>query len=56
MSITRPGDMVYVALGSKYPFILRPDGSLFLLRGFAYVHGIMHGERGGSEEQVFRIH
>jgi hypothetical protein len=56
MSTARPGDTVYVALGSKYPFVLRPDGDLFLLRGFAYVHGIMHGERGGSEEQVFRIH
>jgi hypothetical protein len=29
---------------------------IFLLRGFAYVHGIMHGERVGSREQVFRIH
>lgn len=46
VSTTRPGDMVYIALGSKYPFVLRPDGDHFLLRGFAYVHGIMHGERG----------
>jgi len=56
VSTTRPGDMVYVALGSKYPFVLRPDGDCFLLRGFAYVYGIMHGEREGSEEQVVRIH
>lgn len=55
VSTIRPGDMVYVALGSKYSFVLRPDGDRFLLRGFAYVHGIMNGERGGSE-QVVRIH
>jgi len=56
VSITRPGDIVYVALGSKYPFVLQPDNDHFLLRGFAFVHGIMHGEREGSEEQVVRIH
>jgi hypothetical protein len=37
VSPTRPGDMVCVALGSTYPFILRPDGDNFLIRGFAYV-------------------
>ena len=56
ISTTRPGDMICVALGSTYPFILRPDGDHFLLRGYAYVHGIMHGERRNSEGQVFRIH
>jgi hypothetical protein len=56
VSTVRPGDKVYVALGSKYPSVLRPDGDHLLLRGFAYVHGIMHGERVGSGEQVFRIH
>lgn len=56
VSTTRPGDIVYVAFGSKYPFVLRPDGVHFLLRGFAYVHGIMHGERGSYEEQLVRIH
>ena len=55
-SIIRPGDLVCVALGSTYPFILRPDGNHFLLRGYAYVHGIMHGERQGSERQTFRIY
>jgi hypothetical protein len=55
ISTTRPGDMVCVALGSTYPFILRPDGDHFLIRGYAYVHGIMHGERRNSERQVLRI-
>ena len=55
ISTTRPGDMVCVALGSTYPFILRPDGDHFLIRGYAYVHGIMRGERRNSERQVFRI-
>lgn len=40
MSTSRSGDRVYGALGSRYPFVLRPDGNLFLLRGFAYVHRI----------------
>jgi len=56
VSTARPGDIVYIALGSKYPFVLRPDGDCFLLRGFAYVHGVMHGERGGYEEQLVTIH
>ena len=55
ISTTRPGDMVCVALGSTYPFILQPDDDHFLIRGYAYVHGIMHGERRNSEGQVFRI-
>ena len=54
ISTTRPRDMVCVALGSAYPFILRPDGDHFLIRGYAYVHGIMHGEQRNSEGQVFR--
>jgi hypothetical protein len=56
ISTTRPGDMVCVALGSTYPFILRRDGNHFLIRGYAYVHGIMHGEQQNSEGQVFEIH
>lgn len=39
----RPGDVLFVALGSTYPFILRPDGDGFSLRGYCYVHGLMHG-------------
>lgn len=52
---TRPGDLVCVALGSTYPFILRPDGDEFLMRGYAYVNGLMHGELKNSERLIFRI-
>ena len=55
ISTTRPGDLVCVALGSTYPFILRPDGDEFLMRGYAYVCGLMHGEQQNSKRLVFRI-
>ena len=55
ISTTRPGDLVCVALGSTYPFILRPDGEEFLMRGYAYVSGLMHGEQQNSEKLIFRI-
>jgi hypothetical protein len=57
-STTRPGDVVLVALGSSYPIVLRPDNDEkqhFTIRGFAYVHGIMDGERLGSGKTVFKI-
>lgn len=42
---SRPGDMIYVVLGSKSPHLLRPqkDGT-FKLIGQCYVQGIMNGE------------
>jgi hypothetical protein len=55
ISSTRPGDVVYVACGSTYPLILRPDGEEFRIRGFAYVHGLMQGEQKDSELQVLKI-
>jgi hypothetical protein len=55
VSTTRPGDMVCVALGSTCPFVLRPDGDHFVIRGYAYVYGIMHGEQQDYERQVFKI-
>lgn len=55
VSSSRPGDVVAVALGNTYPFILRPEGDYFLIRGYAYVDGIMHGERQDSERQDFKI-
>lgn len=53
---TEPGDLVCVALGSTYPLILRPDGDCFLIRGYAFVHGIMRGEHQNSEKRLFKIH
>jgi hypothetical protein len=55
ISSARPGDVVYVAYGSTYPLILRPDGKEFRIRGFAYVHGLMQGEQKDSEVQVLKI-
>ena len=45
ISSVRRGDLVCVALGSTYPLILRPDGNEFLIRGYSYIHGLMHGEQ-----------
>jgi hypothetical protein len=56
VSVASPGDIVCAALGSKYPFVLRPEGDWFAIRGYAYVHGIMRGERRHSQETVFKIH
>jgi len=55
VSVVRPGDVVCAALGSTYPFVLRPEGDWFTLRGYAYVQGIMRGERRDSRRNVFRI-
>ncbi|XMA14771.1 hypothetical protein WAI453_007562 [Rhynchosporium graminicola] len=56
ISTTEPGDIVFVAFGSKFPLVLRPAGGVhFLLRGFAYVHGIMYGEREVYDEQLVKI-
>lgn len=40
----RVGDKIYVLLGGDMLFVLRPKNNHFLLRGEAYVHGIMDGE------------
>ena len=56
ISTVQPGDIVCVALGSTYPLNLRRDGDCFRIRGYAFVHGVMHGERHDSERQEFRIH
>ena len=55
ISSTRPGDVVYVAHGSTYPLVLRPDGEEFRIRGFAYVHGLMHAEKKDLGVEVFKI-
>jgi hypothetical protein len=55
VSVTKPGDVVCAALGSTYPTILRPEVDVFVVQGYAYVHGVMRGERRESRENVFRI-
>lgn len=56
-----PGDMIYVFLGGKMPFVIRPWGEHWLLVGECYVHGLMDGEifeslsQGATEEEVLRI-
>ncbi|KAF4945241.1 hypothetical protein FGADI_12101 [Fusarium gaditjirri] len=55
VSATIPGDIITVPCGSTYPFILRPHGERFLMRGYGFVHGIMRGEGPQSPEQVFEI-
>lgn len=47
---SREGDVVFVASGSTYPMILRPEvtgreQTTYTIRGFSYVDGIMDGER-----------
>ena len=57
----RAGDVVTAALGSTYPFIFRPCAGddrreWFEIKGYAYVHGVMRGERAGGEVRDFEIH
>jgi hypothetical protein len=52
VSTTKPGDLACVALGSTYPFILRPDGDGLQVRG---THGIMNGEKWNFERRLFMI-
>ncbi|KAF1992784.1 hypothetical protein P154DRAFT_595250 [Amniculicola lignicola CBS 123094] len=59
IATTQPGDEVFVSLGSTYPMILRPNGigeaRKYVIRGFAYVDGVMDGERAGSVCTEFEI-
>lgn len=49
------GDIVFAALGSSYPLILRPTGVEYRIRGYSYVYGVMNGEKKDSEVQMFNI-
>jgi hypothetical protein len=56
VATTQPGDEVFVALGGTYPMVLRPhESSRYVIRGFAYVCGVMDGELAGSESRVAQI-
>ena len=53
--ISQAGDIVGAMLGSTYPFVLRPQDDHYLIRGYSYVHSVMHGERQGSEIKDFEM-
>jgi len=55
VSVASPGDAVCAVFGSTYPLVLQPMDDLFGIRGFAYVHGAMRGERQDSQKRVFRV-
>ncbi|KAF2658267.1 hypothetical protein K491DRAFT_624949 [Lophiostoma macrostomum CBS 122681] len=59
VSTTQQDDEIFVSLGSTYPMILRPkdepNPGTYVIRGFAYVDGVMHGERAEFSELTLRI-
>ncbi|EXJ61244.1 uncharacterized protein A1O5_12036 [Cladophialophora psammophila CBS 110553] len=57
--VPQQGDVVVAALGSTYPFVVRPrlGGAQCLLKGYAYVNGVMRGERAeDGEMRTFEFH
>jgi Heterokaryon incompatibility protein (HET) len=50
--IPKPRDLVVAMLGSTYLFILRPEGEGHLIRGYAFVSGVMEGERWSDEVET----
>lgn len=55
VSVSKPGDLVFAPLGSTYPLLLRPVDDGFTIVGYAYVNGVMRGERRDSPETICRI-
>ena len=55
ISTVGQGDIVFIPLGSTYPLVLRPDGDDFRIRGYTFVHGLMHGEQQNAELQTVRL-
>ncbi|KAF2758401.1 HET-domain-containing protein [Pseudovirgaria hyperparasitica] len=55
VSTTQAEDVVFAPLGSTYPFVLRRHGDCYSLRGFAFVYGMMRGERVGREVESVTI-
>lgn len=43
-SVVESGDIVFIPLGSTYPLVLRPQGEEYIVKGYTYTYGIMHGE------------
>jgi hypothetical protein len=59
IATTQPGDEVFIAMGSTYPMILRPSDvgghAQYVIRGFAYVDGVMNGERADTGSMTIHI-
>ena len=55
ISVVDPGDVVFIPYGCTYPLILRPEADHFLIRGYTYTHGVMHGERQLLPTQVIDL-
>lgn len=51
-AINKPGDIVFIPLGSTYPLILRPKDGHYIVRGFAFVYQRMTGEVPTASESV----
>lgn len=56
VSSSQHGDVIAIPLGSTYPLVLRPDGQRYLIRGFSYTYGIMHGEKQDLTQTVLDLH
>lgn len=54
---TKVGDRICILRGARVPFILRRDGSHYVLIGDCYVHGMMLGEvvKGVVESEMREI-
>jgi hypothetical protein len=55
ISSTKPNDVVFIARGSTYDLVLRPDGEDYRSRGFGYVHGSINAKQKATEIEVVRI-
>lgn len=38
------GDLIYVAIGCDFPFLVRPAGDMYRVIGECYLYGYMNGE------------
>lgn len=59
--LSKPGDLICVMFGGRFPLVLRPVDGGYHLIGDAYVHGIMNGEslqdyeKGVYSKRVFNL-
>lgn len=50
------GDLLFAPLGSTYLHVLHPEQDHFLIKGFAFAHGIMYGEGRRNDLKTVSIH